>query len=385
MFADQWPMCKKGMQLAVTSALVMVMLHCSLVFGLPLVEDRLVTPSPKYGHPERSLYLDMAVAGERVVAAGERGTIAYSDDGGSTWQQADVPVATTLTAVTFVDEKYGWACGHSGVVLHSDDGGRSWTLQFDGQQANEAVLQQAMSKKAELERQLATAAESERGDLEWALEDAQYALEDAEQDVQLGPTKPMLDIWFKNRQQGYVVGAYGYFFATRDGGKTWQNFATRLENFDRYHLNALSDMGPQSLLIVGEAGQLFASYDDGESWETLYGPYQGTLFGIQPLGKDGYALIYGLRGHLFKTLNGGQSWTRINLPIETTLADASMRSESQLTVVGFSGVVLESRDAGESFTLRRLHSLESYNAVVYSSSGQRFLASENGLRVTAKP
>jgi len=367
-------------------SLLIMLLVCAFVVNaepdrIAGMTDRLETSSPIFENPQNSLFLDITRAGSKLVAVGERGLILVSGDEGRSWTQADVPVATTLAAVHFVDDQIGWACGHSGVVLNSSDGGRSWHVQFDGRAANQAVLAEAEAKVKRLQDDLLRAPDAEKADLEWALEDAQFALEDARLDVSLGPTKPMLDVWFRNRKEGYVIGAYGYFFGTQDGGATWQNYAGRLENFDRYHLNAIASLGDGTLMIVGEAGQMFASYDQGEYWETLYGPYQGSLFGIQTLAENGSALVFGLRGHVFKTPNGGGSWQGIEVPVETTLSAADQDGQN-VTLVGFSGVVLESVDGGNSFRTRRLDRLESYNAVAHLSSGELLIASENGLRLT---
>ena len=59
-----------------------------------------------------------AVAGKRIVVAGARGHILYSDDLGATWRQAKVPVSADLTALHFANAREGWAVGHEGVVLH---------------------------------------------------------------------------------------------------------------------------------------------------------------------------------------------------------------------------------------------------------------------------
>ena len=60
-----------------------------------------------------SLLLDLAFAGQRMVAVGERGHVMLSDDQGATWRQAkSVPTRVLLTAVFFVDSEYGWAVGH---------------------------------------------------------------------------------------------------------------------------------------------------------------------------------------------------------------------------------------------------------------------------------
>ena len=75
-----------------------------------------------------SLLLDLAVAGNRLVAVGERGHVLLSDDQGATWRQAkSVPTRVMLTAVFFVDAQYGWAVGHDETILNTADGGENWT------------------------------------------------------------------------------------------------------------------------------------------------------------------------------------------------------------------------------------------------------------------
>ena len=74
----------------------------------------------------QSLLIDIARAGERLVAVGERGHVLYSDDSGQRWIQAPVPVSVMLTAVWFLDAQHGWAVGHDGMIIATDDGGASW-------------------------------------------------------------------------------------------------------------------------------------------------------------------------------------------------------------------------------------------------------------------
>lgn len=125
------------------------------------------------------------------MAVGERGHAIYSTDGGVTWQQGAVPVSTTLTSVFFVDEQYGWAVGHGGVILSTSDGGRQWVKQFDGNLANQMVIQAAESRVKRIESELDAAADDDKGDIEAALEEAQFALEDAKTDAATGPSKPL--------------------------------------------------------------------------------------------------------------------------------------------------------------------------------------------------
>ena len=73
-----------------------------------------------------SLLLDIARAGDRLVAVGERGHVLLSDDDGETWKQVQVPTRTMLTAVHFLDDKLGFAVGHDAVILRTEDGGSIW-------------------------------------------------------------------------------------------------------------------------------------------------------------------------------------------------------------------------------------------------------------------
>jgi len=175
-----------------------------------------------------NLLLDITQAGERLVAAGDRGHILYSDDGGASWMQAKVPTRQLLTAIDFVDDKHGWAVGHDALILATADGGESWTVQY----------------------------------------------EDREREA------PLLDVWFEDTQHGIAVGAYGALLETIDGGQSWEDISERLDNEDGYHLNAIAHIQGSGLFVVGELGGMFRSADLGETWERVESPYQGSFFGV---------------------------------------------------------------------------------------------------------
>ena len=116
---------------------------------------------------DRSLLIDIEglKGGEQFVAVGERGHIIASKDRGKTWQQAEVPTVSTLTAVFFIDSQNGWAVGHDAVILQTADGGRTWSRQ-------------------------------------------NFAPE---------KEQPLLDVWFGDSRFGIAVGAYGLYLETKDG------------------------------------------------------------------------------------------------------------------------------------------------------------------------
>jgi len=81
-------------------------------------------PARMSGGAASGLFTSLALAGDRLVAAGERGRILWSDDDGQSWRQARTPTSVTLTNIRFVSPREGWASGQMGVILHTLDGGQ---------------------------------------------------------------------------------------------------------------------------------------------------------------------------------------------------------------------------------------------------------------------
>ncbi|WP_371922930.1 WD40/YVTN/BNR-like repeat-containing protein [Pseudomonas sp. 2FG] len=286
-----------------------------------------------------ALLLDIAHAGKRLVAVGDRGHILYSDDNGKVWTQAKVPTRQMLTAVFFVDDQRGWAVGHDAQILASADGGATWVQQF-----------------SDLER--------EEG-------------------------APFLDVWFKDQNSGFVVGAYGALFATTDGGKTWEDVSERMDNPDGYHLNAITEVKDSGLFVVGEAGSMFRSPDWGQTWETLKGPYEGSLFGVLGTNQPGTMLAYGLRGNLFRSSDFGSTWQNIPLsmqrngPLEFGLASGAVLKDGSLVVVGHGGSVLKSTDNGRTFSLVNRPDRLSLAGVSADDKGNLILVGQGGVHVSS--
>ena len=329
-----------------------------------------------------SLLLDVTSAGKRIVAVGERGHIIYSDDQGAKWAQAKVPVSVSLTAVYFPTETQGWAVGHGAIILHSSDAGETWKTQFDGNKANQEVINQSEKNMATLEGSLESAPESKQEELEMELEEAQFNLEDAQFDAEVGPSKPLLDVLFLNEKEGFAVGAYGFFFKTEDGGKSWFNVSERIENQDRFHLNAIAQVTGGSLFIAGEAGIIFRSNDNGDSWETLDSPYDGSFFGTSGTGNVNEVLVFGLRGNLYRSTNLGANWVRVGEGNEATLIAAQGDDDGIIAVVGNSGIVLVSGNSGESFQAVIRNNRKAVNSVLLLENGNLLLVGEHGVDIS---
>ena len=268
----------------------------------------------------QSLLLDITkINPSTLVAVGERGHILLSSDG-QQWQQASVPVQSTLTAVYFVDETHGWAVGHDATILATIDGGLSWQIQ-------------------------------------------QY-LPKVE--------KPLLDVLFSDKDNGIAIGAYGLFYRTHDGGQHWaveyhnellypedQEYLAELKSQDQEayldeqssilpHFNRVSVDG-NALYMAGEIGLLAKSDDFGVSWKKLDEIYTGSFYDVNRTQADNLIAV-GLRGHVFRRAKNTESWQSVNTGVTALLSSIVLAGDNRLFILGNNGVLLASQDDGSTFT-----------------------------------
>lgn len=287
-------------------------------------------PALQVRAPERAVLQAAALAGRRIVAVGERGIVALSDDGGLRWRQAGkVPASVTLTEVRFVDAANGWAVGHGGIILHSADGGESWTRQADGRALAKIALE-AAERRAAAQPDDAAAARQ--------LREARLLLAD-------GPDKPLLDLYFSDARHGYVIGAYNLFFETSDGGATWSSAMARLDNPKGLHLYAIRAQG-SALYILGEQGLMLRSLDAGRSFEPMNSPYSGSWFSLA-LRPDGALLAAGLRGNAFQSGDQGKTWTRLEGAPPSSIVNAVARPDGSVLLSNQAGELLLARPGAQ--------------------------------------
>jgi len=280
----------------------------------PAIGDALDRAAVAVRSPERAVLLSAALAGKRLVAVGERGIVALSDDGGQHWRQALTPTSVTLTAVRFADAKFGWAIGHGGVVLASEDGGEHWVRQLDGRQAAQIVLETARAAGQP------------------------KAVQDAERMVAEGPDKPLLDLRLQGQQRLLVVGAYGLVLASEDGGKRWASWSARLPNPKALHLYVVRQRA-QTVLLAGEQGLVMLSLDGGRNFRRIETPYQGSFFTAELLGEQEIVLA-GLRGTALRSIDGGATWAVLATPMPVSITATALTDDGQLLAANQAGFVL---------------------------------------------
>lgn len=341
-------------------------------------KDPLELPAYRSTKAPSSMLLDVTHAGHRLVAVGERGIIVYSDTNGKTWAQAAVPVTVTLTGVYFPTPTKGWAVGHDGVILRTMDGGRNWAKQFDGNKANTMIVA-AAEKRVQDAR---TAGQSPT-----LLRGAESALEDARAGAKFGPSRPLLDVWFKNEAEGIVIGSFGQIFHTNNAGENWELWAGRLNNPDGLHYNAITATAGGLLVIAGEGGKVYRSGDGGQSWDTFETGYPGQLYGVVGIpDKTGPEVLiaFGFGGHVFRSTDKGASWHQVVQETKKSVVAGTVLPGATLVLVTQDGQLLRSDNEGRSFRSENTGADMSVAAMTpIASDGSLIFTGMNGTKIVS--
>ena len=341
-----------------------------------LAVDPLDRPAEVMPMAEKSLLLDITRSGDRFIAVGERGHVLISADGKDWRQTENVPLRSTLTAVTSI-ASHVWAVGHDGVILHSGDAGDHWEVQ-----------------RRDLRGQPAEGVDSD--------------------DVRQGA--PLLDVLFIDANHGFAIGAYSLFLTTNDGGKNWSGSrintvgtgpaaAAEADSADEAaahanndlessvfsadelqigmetdaHLNAITRTGSGGFVIVGERGAIFRSRDNGQSWARSQLPYDGSMFGI--VGYEGdHVLAFGLRGHVFESNDLGENWSEVPSGSELSLMGGTALENGGVVIGGANGVILHRARDSDALSISTQSSAGVIADVLPAAAdGELLIAGEHGL------
>ena len=307
-----------------------------------------------------NLYAVKALSATEALAVGNFGSIYHTGDGGRTWTRRESSTKLPLFGVDFADAEHGWIVGKSGLVLATTDGGRTWRPQR----------------------------------------------------CPISAEKPLFNVAAVDAQTAWVVGDWGAIAVTHDGGTTWEDrslgtitvkveeSAGRVANTitDDVILYAVSFPDPRHGFIAGEFGTLLASEDGGATWEKRDVGTDKTLFSVRFVTVDtGWAV--GIDGLILHTRDGGRHWSVQHGSAEPQSIDELGFLETLKNpglydvavagrygvVVGDTGNLLTTADAGETWTARELPEKERLvwmRGVSLAGGSQGFVVGANGFAAT---
>jgi photosystem II stability/assembly factor-like uncharacterized protein len=215
-----------------------------------------------------------------------RSYLLKTSDGGATWSRvlvtgADVEVL--LVRVVFTDRAHGWAFGELGALYYTQDGGASW--------ARQRVPTQRL----------------------------------------------LLGASFIDAAQGWLVGAGSTILQTEDGGTRWLGAETSLAEPTR--INAVSFADARHGWAVGAIGTVLSTTDGGRAWRRQQSGTDADLADVKFLdAREGWAV--GARGAIIHTTDGGASWSAVPSGTSHPLERLSFASRARGWAVGFGGTII---------------------------------------------
>ncbi len=328
------------------------------VLELPAVPSELAS---------KSMIFAIRQYGDRYFAVGHQGHILYSDDGGDSWTQAEVPVRSTLLDIYFPSPELGWAVGHEGVILHSGDGGKTWVKQYDG-------IRYGLEGKAYYEEMAA----ADPNDTLFP-----YLVGEMDFAISQGADKPLFKIRMHTTTSGHALGAYGMILRTEDGGENWYHVLHHMENDSFYHYFDYAQLpGKRMFFLSGEAGLLMVGDGTVETpgAKMIYSvPWEGSFF-TSVDATDDAIVLGGLRGRMFRTTDVGHTWAVVEKPTTSSLVDSTRLANGNLVFVGIAGEILISTDEGYTFAMLPLRSGGRIYTVAEGPEGTLLVGGPHGIQ-----
>ena len=344
-----------------------------------------------FNKPLRNVYFRSALEG---WCLGESGTLIHTTDGGQTWHRIETGAEDNLHDI-FIGAAIGWIVGDWGTLLKTTDGGKTFT-KVDG-----SVFGRKSLKGVHF-------VDENRG---WIItyntpqnENSGYIYQTTDGgetwEVQFSTEQALFNLYFIDKEIGWVVGDQRSVFTTNDGGETWE-FITHGSNQrhkssygqpeylgnEPLHTFTLYDIDftdSQNGWIVGDLGVVLHTSSGGKGkWKhqrggpRFHNSADAVLLGVDFVSKQlGWAV--GENGTILHTRNGGVTWESQSSPSHL-LVDVCAVSSKEGYVVGDRGAILNTKDGGTVWNAQDSRTTECFGATHFVSPQKGWAVAEAGV------
>jgi photosystem II stability/assembly factor-like uncharacterized protein len=313
----------------IAKLLALLLTLISAVPALALEQRSTFVPAARTDLARTSLMLAVANAGDRLVAVGTHGLVLISDDFGVSWRQArDVPTQATLTSVTFLNAKKGFAVGHDAVVLKTEDGGESWSMRY----------------------------------------------------VDIDRGSPLLTVAFLDEQHGLAMGGFGLVLETTDGGWRWRERPLRRSDVDVFSLNKILVAGDQ-IYVAADSGIVYRGGGDANSFVPVQAPTNAAFWNALAL-PDGALLFCGSGGEVWRVRRDLSGWSQLEVPDARGFTGVTLTLDGRLALAGLGGIVAIGAADGARLTAANQGTSTDWTALTAGPRGKLVLLGEHGVTLT---
>lgn len=190
----------------------------------------------------------------------------------------------------------------------------------------------------------------------------------------LGSPGSIYQVDFPTPDSGYVA-SYGRIGITTDGGQTWSPQV--LPALDP--LWGIDFWDSQKGLVVGPQGVTYRTTNGGGSW-TAATPNSGNNYKVQWV-NDSVAYVCGNYSGLRKTTDGGQTWGGSSFGISgtNTFVNLSFYDEMNGAVVGNNGQLVRTTDGGATWTMPSTGTTSFLTGIEYKDSLNVYAGGDQGV------
>jgi photosystem II stability/assembly factor-like uncharacterized protein len=244
---------------------------------------------------------------------GITGIILHTTDGGKTWVRQESGTENHLFAVCFVDLNNGWAVGAMETVRHTSDGGKTWEEQEEGKSAKEDFFAVDINyngvyfhdaNEGWFVGEFGTINHTTDGGKTWNYYEEPLLKPPFDEQTWEEPKFTLFDVYFTDRNRGFLLGIEGTLLKTDDGGKEWK----KVDSSTDQALYSMTSVGDKCW-AVGSRGAYIYSTDGGSTWswdkEAIH--TKGFLTSVS-FSDENTGWVVGKSGAVFKTVDGGAKW-----------------------------------------------------------------------------
>ena len=291
---------------------------------------------------------------ERGWAAGGKGTVLSTEDGGKTWKVTYTSFDDVVRDVFFIDEQNGWLVVEANqyrlktnedpraYLMKTTDGGKNW-------------------KRVELKGTDLV----DPGETKGSNQLEPKGSNQAEPKVFIDAI--LVRAVFSHGGRGWAFGEQGALFTTRDAGETW----TRLRSPTRRLLLGGVFVDDDRGWVVGAGATIIQTSDGGDTWyqSTLPGVDKSVRFNATSFSDNRVGWAVGSAGSVYRTTNGGRTWQKQESGVEVDLSDVKFVDAQEGWAVGAEGTIIHTIDGGGHWTTERSNTQHQLERVFFTDKG----------------
>ena len=255
-----------------------------------------------------------------------------------------------LQDVYFMDNQNGLVVGDGGLMLKTSDGGKTW-------------------EKVEIDMRPPGAGQRQGG--------PPGGGGGPPPGFGRGGPAPLYNIYFVDKNVGYITGGRGTILKTEDGGKTW---ARKMATSDtpgrggrrggiRANLMGTQMISETTGFIAGSENTILKTTDGGETWvgsseRARVGETRNNLEGIWFVSST-TGWVIGSFGTLLHTTDGGENWDKRDPGFDNNLFGIYFLDENTGWICGQEGLILHTTDGGATWNQQKAESFDDLHDIIF--------------------